>query len=91
MRAKLWRSSASDAGRNNGTWCTAPPMSSSMIVPVAVPSPMLTPAGRVVPAFGASVTVKVSSGSSSRSCTVATEKAPEVPPAAMLTSRAAVS
>ena len=53
------------------------------MVPVAARSPIVTPSGRVVPGLGERVTVNVSSGSTSRSWAVATEKVAEVCPAGM--------
>ena len=86
MRAKLWRPSASAAGTKSGRWCTAltgATPSSSRMVPVAVASAMRTPEGSTAPGRADSVTVNVSSGSTSASCVVATEKVAEVCPAAM--------
>ena len=56
-------------------------MSSSTIVPIAVPAPKDTPGGSVVPV---SVTVKVSSGSTSVSSTVDTRRVAVVAPAAIV-------
>ena len=86
MRAKLWRPRGSEAGANQGR-CHAvvasSSPSSSRMVPVAVASPIVTPSGRVVPGLAERVTVNVSSGSTSRSWVVSTEKVAEVCPAGM--------